>query len=270
MDCSSADVPKHPRPASRMHVKLMPSPGVRAARALIAAVLLPAVVMLAACGAGGASDAERTPPRAPAETRERAVGAADGVTAAAERPRVIVLGDSLTTGLGLPEEEAFPARLQAMVDEAGYAHEVVAAGNSGDTSAAGLRRLEWSFDGDVRVLILALGANDGLRGLPVEGMKTNLATILEGARARGARVLLTGMEAPPNFGSIYTNEFRAAFRDLAEEYDVAFVPFLLDGVAGHPELNQDDGIHPNAEGAALVAELLWPALEPLLEDGGAP
>ncbi len=185
-----------------------------------------------------------------------------------DRPRIVVLGDSLTAGLGVNPHEAFPARLQEKLATAGYAHEIVNAGVSADTTAGGLRRLEWSLDGDVRVVIVALGGNDGLRGLAVDEMKQNLAEIIEGAEAYGARVLLTGMEAPPNYGPFYTKAFRNAFGDLADAFDLAFVPFLLNGVAGQAELNQADGIHPNAEGAGKVADLVWLTLEPMLEQGG--
>jgi acyl-CoA thioesterase I len=181
------------------------------------------------------------------------------------RPRVVALGDSLTAGLGLLSEQAYPALLQRRLDEEGYALEVVNAGVSGDTSSGGLSRLEWTLEGDVRVLILALGANDGLRGVPVAEMKKNLATIIERARERRIAVLLAGMEAPPNFGVDYTMQFRKTYQDLAVQYKVAFVPFLLQGVAGVPDLNQGDGIHPSAEGARMVADLLWPALKPLVD-----
>lgn len=181
-------------------------------------------------------------------------------------PRVMVLGDSLTSGLGLETGEAYPELLQQRVDAEGWAVDVVNAGRSGDTTAGGLRRLEWTLEGNVRVLIVALGGNDGLRGLPVGQMKQNLAAILERATDRGIRVLLAGMEAPPNFGSAYTAEFRKAFRDLATEHDVVFVPFLLEGVAGEAALNQPDGIHPNAAGTERVAAHLWNVVASMLVD----
>ena len=193
----------------------------------------------------------------PAPLRER-------LTAAGNRPRVIAFGDSLTAGLGLSLEEAYPARLQERLTAAGYGLQVVNAGVSGETTAGGLRRLDWALEGDVRVLILALGGNDGLRGLPVEQMKDNLSRTIAAARARGAQVLLAGMEAPPNFGEAYTNEFRRVFAELAAEHEIVFVPFLLEGVAGVPTLNQPDGIHPNAEGADRVAAHVWSVLETML------
>lgn len=183
-----------------------------------------------------------------------------------ERPRIVFLGDSLTAGYGLAKEQSVPALIQKRIDEEGYDYEVVNHGVSGDTSAGGVSRLEWALSGDVRVLVLELGANDGLRGVPVESMKANLANIIEGAKKRGVRVLLTGMEAPPNHGPIYTAEFRKVFSDLAREHDVALVPFYLEGVAGIPALNIADGIHPNAEGTVIVERTIWRGLEPLLED----
>lgn len=180
------------------------------------------------------------------------------------RPRIVALGDSLTAGLGLMVDEAFPALLQRRLDEKGYAFEVVNAGVSGDTTAGGLRRLDWSLEGDVRILIVALGGNDGLRGLPVEEMTRNLSGIIRRAQSRHIAVLLVGIEAPPNFGDSYTGAFRQGFRDVAREYKVPLVPFLLAGVAGIPELNQRDGIHPSAQGARIVADTVWSALEPML------
>lgn len=181
------------------------------------------------------------------------------------RTRVVCLGDSLTAGLGLSPDQAYPALLEARLRDAGLDYEVVNAGVSGDTSAGGLRRLEWSLSGDVAVLVLALGANDGLRGLPVWQLKANLGAVIEAAQARRIEVVLAGMEAPPNFGDAYTREFRAAYQELATRYDVALVPFFLDGVAGVPALNQADGIHPNAEGQRVVAEALWRALAPIVK-----
>ncbi len=181
------------------------------------------------------------------------------------RPRIVFLGDSLTAGLGLLREQSVPSLIQAQLDAEGYAYEVVNAGVSGDTSAGGLRRLDWALDGDVDVLVVELGANDGLRGLPVAQMKKNLDEIITQARARGITVILTGMEAPPNYGPAYTAEFRAVFRGLADDHDVTFVPFFLEGVAGIAALNNSDGIHPNAEGAKVIEQTIWRALEPALE-----
>lgn len=199
----------------------------------------------------------RGPARAPVAEASR--------SAASDAPKIVILGDSLTAGLGLEPEQSFPSLLQDRLDAAGYRYQVVNAGVSGDTSAGGRRRLDWALEGDVRVLVLELGANDGLRGLPVEDMKKNLGEIIERAQQRGIAVVLAGMEAPPNYGAQYTAEFRQAFRDLATQYNVPLIPFLLDGVAGIRELNRGDGIHPNAEGARIVARTVWAALEPVLE-----
>ena len=202
---------------------------------------------------------------------ERPTGAASPAVAApapvraAARPRIVFLGDSLTAGLGLPPEQSVPALIQKRLNDEGHEYDVVNAGVSGDTSAGGLSRLDWSLEGNVRVLVIELGANDGLRGLPPSAMKRNLSEIITRAARRGITVLLTGMEAPPNYGAAYTTEFRQVFRDLAREHDVAFVPFYLDGVAGLPHLNQGDGIHPNSEGSRVVERVIWKSLEPLLD-----
>jgi acyl-CoA thioesterase-1 len=212
------------------------------------------VAALAAC-------ANEPPTPAPAAV---APGASAAPVAPAAKPRIVFLGDSLTAGLGLATDQSYPALIEKRLHAAGFDYAIVNAGVSGDTSAGGLRRLDWSLEGDVRVLILALGANDGLRGLPVAELKKNLAAVLERARQKNVPVILAGMEAPPNNGPDYTAAFRQVYSDLAKEYGVAFVPFLLQGVAGDASLNQPDGIHPNARGAELVADLVWKELEPML------
>lgn len=184
-----------------------------------------------------------------------------------EVPLVLAFGDSLTAGLGLSSSEAYPALLQERLDEAGYQMQVMNAGVSGETTAGGLRRISWVLgeNSRVQILILALGGNDGLRGLPVDQMKDNLGQIILMAQTRGVHVLLAGMKAPPNFGTVYTEKFQSVFKELNEEYDVVFLPFLLDGVAGVTELNQSDGIHPNEQGAERVAAHVWPVLESMLK-----
>jgi acyl-CoA thioesterase-1 len=207
------------------------------------------------CSAGGdrpSSEAASAPPAVAQKTDD-------------ERPKIVVLGDSLTAGLGLLEIQSYPHLLQEKIDRDGFNYEVVNAGVSGDTSAGGLRRLDWTLQEDVRVLILALGANDGLRGLSVAEMKANLAQIIETARAKNIVVILAGMEAPPNYGAEYAASFRQAYRSLALQYRLLFVPFLLDKVAGQAALNQGDGIHPNPQGAAIVADTVWNVLKPLLD-----
>jgi acyl-CoA thioesterase-1 len=153
--------------------------------------------------------------------------------------------------------------LQRKLRSAGLDFDVVNAGVSGDTSAGGLRRLDWSLQGDVRVLVVALGGNDALRGLAPSELKGNLAAIIDRAQARRIRVLLLGMEAPPNFGDRYTREFRAVYRELARERRVTLIPFFLNGVAGIARLNQADGIHPTPEGQRRIAETIWPELRVL-------
>jgi len=186
------------------------------------------------------------------------------VATSATRPRIVFLGDSLTAGYGLERDQSVPSLIQAHLAREGYAYEVVNAGVSGDTSAGGLSRLNWSIQGNVHVLVVELGANDGLRGLPVAAMKRNIAEIITRAQQRGIRVVLTGMEAPPNYGPAYTGEFRKAYQDLAREFKVIFVPFYLQGVAGIPSLNIADGIHPNPQGARIVEQTIWRALQPVL------
>jgi acyl-CoA thioesterase I len=177
---------------------------------------------------------------------------------------VVALGDSLTAGLGVAADEAFPARLEARLTTEGYAYRVVNAGVSGDTTAGGLRRVDWVLRARPDVVIVALGANDGLRGQDPRAMRANLDEIVARLLAAGARVLLVGMRLPPNYGGDYTKEFEAVFPAVARRAKVALVPFLLDGVAGVPRLNQADGIHPTAAGQQAIADHLWPYLRPLL------
>jgi acyl-CoA thioesterase-1 len=200
---------------------------------------------------------------APAQNSQSAQGA-QGAQGAEIKPRIVFLGDSLTAGLGLPPDQSYPSLIAKKLDEHDLDYEVVNAGVSGDTSAGGVRRLDWSLEGDVKVLVVALGANDGLRGLPTGDLKKNLASILARARDKQIAVILAGMEAPPNNGPDYTREFRKVYVELAAEYKVRLIPFLLQGVAGDASLNQPDGIHPNTRGAAIVADLVWKELAPAL------
>ena len=218
-----------------------------------------AAILLVACNRGSAP-ADRPAPAPPAPAAAPANPDETG------HPKIVVLGDSLSAGYGLLEAQSFPALLQKKLEADGYKWDVVNAGISGDTSASGLHRVDWALSqGDVRILILELGANDGLRGLAASEMKKNLAGIIEKAQAKGAAVLLAGMEAPPNFGPEYTVSFRQVYRDLAKEYKVTLLPFLLDKVAGNPALNQGDGIHPNVEGTAIVADTVWNSLRPMVD-----
>ncbi len=183
-------------------------------------------------------------------------------------PKIVAFGDSLTAGLGLSQSASYPSLLQNRLAADGFAYEVVNAGVSGDTSAGGVRRIDWSLEGDVKIVILELGANDILRGQPVDQMKKNLAAIIERVKARGATVLLAGMEAPTNSGIEYRQGVHEAFLTLSKQYSVTLIPFFLDGVAAIDSLNQRDGIHPNEEGTKMVTETVYRSLRPLLEKQG--
>ncbi len=182
----------------------------------------------------------------------------------ADAPLVVFLGDSLTAGLGLPVDQAFPAVVAAKLAEKGRPIRAVNAGVSGDTTAGGLRRADWVLSQRPGVLVLALGANDGLRGLPLEETEKNLREIVAKARAAGARVLLCGMLIPTSYGPEYEEGFGRVFVRIAEKEGLPLVPFLLEGVAGEKELNLEDGIHPNPEGQRILAANVLPYLEPLL------
>jgi acyl-CoA thioesterase-1 len=188
-----------------------------------------------------------------------------------DRPVILFLGTSLTAGLGVDPSQAFPALVQARLDAAGLRYRCVSAGVSGETSAGALRRLDWVMRQAVGVLVVETGANDGLRGQDPEFTRKNIQAILDRARRQQPppRVVLAGMEALPNYGEQYRSRFRAVYRELAERNGARLVPFLLEGVAGVPSLNQADGIHPTAEGHRRIAETVWAALAPLLAGDGA-
>ncbi|MFZ4628158.1 MAG: arylesterase [Blastocatellia bacterium] len=224
---------------------------------------LPPVLFLILWVAIGLSAACRSEKDASSSTK-RAEGEAVTPTPEDPRPVILAFGDSLTAGYGLAPAEAYPALLQRRLDERGYRYRVVNAGVSGETTAGGLRRLEWSLAERVELVILALGANDGLRGQPVPEMRQNLTQMIELIQKRSARPILAGMEAPPNLGPEYTQAFRAVYPELARRYRLPLIPFLLEGVAGLPEFNQADGIHPNVAGELRVLENVWRVLEPLL------
>ncbi|MGD9904000.1 MAG: arylesterase [Vicinamibacterales bacterium] len=228
----------------------------------LAALLVVMALLAAGCGGAEGSGPDRAP--TPAAGPGVAAPDPDPPPSSAAARRVVFLGDSLTAGLGLAPDESFPALIQDRLRERGQGWTVVNAGVSGDTSAGGLRRLEWAMDGGAAVVVVALGGNDGLRGLPVDELARNLDAIVARAKAAGAAVILAGMEAPPNTGADYTGRFRAVFRDVADRQEVTLLPFLLDGVAGEPALNQADGIHPNPEGARRVADHVWRTLEPVI------
>lgn len=179
-------------------------------------------------------------------------------------PVILALGDSLTAGYGVPEQENYPSRLQNMLKEKGYAYVVINAGVSGDTTAGGVGRLPWLLQHKPRIVILALGVNDAFRGLPVALIYSNLKQIIKTCKEQNAVVLLAGMKVPPNYGEAYSREFEEVFVRLAKEYKLRFIPFLLEGVAAKRELTQPDGIHPQGPGYKIVADTVWKALQPLL------
>lgn len=235
------------------------------------------IVLLVSCGACGppddsgraADDGVATAvdtsgsPAGEATTDPRLPAEDDGAV------RVVFLGTSLTAGFGLlRDSERYTDRLQELADSAGLPARMVNAGVSGETSAGGLRRLDWVIDAPLDVLVVELGANDGLRGQDPAALETNLREIVERTRRRhpDAAIVLVGMEAPTNMGERYASRFRDVFGKVAEESGAALVPFLLDEVAGVPELNQGDGVHPTAEGHRIMARNVWTVLEPLLRD----
>jgi acyl-CoA thioesterase-1 len=189
--------------------------------------------------------------------------------ATGERGRIVFLGTSLTAGLGLDPDQAFPALIQRKLDAEGLRFEAVNAGVSGETSAGARRRIDWLLRQPVAVVVIETGANDGLRGLEVDSLRSNIQAIVDQARRQSPKpaIVLVGMRAPPNLGPSYSRRFEKVFPELAKENDLPLVPFLLDGVAGRPSLNQPDMIHPTAEGQRRMAETVWEVLEPLLKRG---
>lgn len=226
------------------------------------------VLGLAGCGEPDVRELSRAPEPAPPPP-----------AAAVEddpRPALVAFGDSLTAGYGIDLDEAWPARLQERLDAEGFAYRVVNAGVSGETTSGGLRRLPFVLDRNpsAEVVVIALGGNDGLRGVPVDVMMDNLAAMIREAEGRGLQVLLAGVPAPPELGRDYEDGFAETFRDVAGATGVPLLPSLLEGVAGVAELNQRDGIHPTAEGALRLADNAFAALKPLLAEppatGGVP
>jgi acyl-CoA thioesterase-1 len=224
-------------------------------------VLLLPLSLLGACSGGDAEPASRAPTE-DARTRSDAPGSA-GTTA--EQPLVVFLGDSITAGLHLDAEDAFPAVLQREAEEAGLPFRLVNAGVSGDTTAGGLRRVDWLLRQEPDLVVVELGGNDGLRGVAVDAIEENLRAIVEKLTAGGARVLFLGMRLPPNYGPDYTGAFEALYDRVAEETDVAYVPFFMEGVGGVARLNMADGLHPTAAGHERLARTVWPALRDVLE-----
>jgi acyl-CoA thioesterase-1 len=223
---------------------------------------------IAACN-GSKSDA--SPGASAASTKPDSVAASSAAATPesadpSQRPRVLFLGTSLTAGLGLEPDSAYPQQLQRKIDSAGLAYQVVNAGVSGETSAGLLRRLDWVLKQPAAVIVVETGANDGLRGQSVAATKATIGQILDQVRREkpAAKVLLVQMEAPTNLGASYTTAFHAMFPALAKDKGVILLPFLLEGVAGAPALNQADGVHPNYRGEAIVTSNVWRGLEPVL------
>lgn len=190
----------------------------------------------------------------------------DGAIHGSKRPlRIVAFGDSLTAGFGVAPDQAYPSLLERRLRETGYNYEVINAGVSGDTTAGGLRRVNWVLKSEPFLVILELGANDGLRGLSLSDMEANLRKIIQRFQEAKVPVLLIGMKIPPNYGEEYTKQFEAIYPRLAKEFDFPLMPFFLEGVAIDPRLNQGDGIHPNAEGYRVIVENLLPILTPLLD-----
>ena len=213
-------------------------------------------IFLSSCGTPSAGQQRN-------KTIERPISASELIS---DKPKITAFGDSLTAGFGLSEKESYPYLLQQKLKADGYDYEVVNAGVSGETSLGGVERIDWVLEQEnVQILILELGANDLLRNMPVAKMKQNLSEIIKKAQAKKIPVLLCGMLAPPTLGAKYQRDYITAFPDLASEYKVAFLPFILEGVALNRNLNQPDGIHPNAEGAKIMTANVYKALKPMLK-----
>ncbi|HSC56265.1 MAG TPA: arylesterase [Nitrospira sp.] len=191
--------------------------------------------------------------------------AAAAVSATDDRPRIVAFGDSLTAGLGVAAEDAYPSQLQRRLDRDGFRYRVINAGVSGDTTAGGVRRMTWVLKSRPQLVILELGGNDGLRGLSLRETKANLERIIQQCRSASVTVVLAGMKLPPNYGVEYTNGFESMYPALAKKYHLVLIPFFLDGVAGSTSLNQADGIHPTAEGYRIIVDKVLETVRPLLE-----
>ncbi len=216
------------------------------------------LLFLTSCGESGKEE-KNTETKTASEAEKDTQNSGDNGT-------ILFFGDSLTAAMGLDPAEGYPAEIQEIIDSLGLNYKVVNAGLSGETTAAGKNRIDWVLNQEVDVFVLALGANDGLRGIPVEEARKNLQAIMDLVRQKNpsVKMVLAGMQIPPNMGTEYTRNFRELFPQLAEENDIYLIPFLLEGVAGNPELNQQDGIHPTAEGYDIVAKNVWEVLGPVI------
>lgn len=200
----------------------------------------------------------------PQTSRSYADSTAKTQKPAIDVPRIVAFGDSLTAGLGVPAAESYPAQLQRLLEQAGFTYRVVNAGVSGDTTAGGLRRVTWVLKSHPRIVILELGANDGLRGLSLRETKSNLEQIITQLQEASVTVILAGIQLPPNYGKDYTSGFRSIYPALAQKYGLILMPFFLEGVAGSVTLNQSDGIHPTGEGYRIIAEKVFEVVRPVL------
>lgn len=228
-------------------------------------IALVTAVLLGACGSDSAESSDEASRQTRQHETEESV---EDANAADSTEIILFLGNSLSAGAGVDPEEAFPSLIRQRIDSLGWGFRVVNAGVSGETSSGGLRRIEWLLRQPISVLVLELGGNDGLRGIPVEVTRENLGRIIEKTRDRypRAEIVLAGMQIPPNLGQQYAGEFRQMYPSLADEYQTHLIPFLLESVGGVDTLMQSDGIHPTEEGHQIVASNVWETLEPVLRD----
>ncbi len=218
-----------------------------------------AIISVISCGKSKNDEAKENSSNEKNSTEQN-----DDQTSGSEDSKVILFfGDSLTAGYGLDSSEAYPALIQQRLDSLGYDYQVVNAGLSGDTTASGKGRIDWILKQDIDIFVLELGANDGLRGIPLSETRQNLQDIIEAVKQNDAatKIIIAGMQIPPNMGPEYTAEFKNIFPELSEKYNIELIPFLLEGVAGNPELNQYDGIHPTAKGYEIVTDNVWEVLK---------
>ena len=222
----------------------------------IVVIVCVAVVVFVSCGQNNESR----------ENVKTDTAALKNDTVAAKKKTIVFFGNSITAGYGLDLSEAFPARIQERLDSMNMPYKVVNAGVSGETSSGGRSRIDWILKQEVDIFVLELGGNDGLRGIPITETKKNLQTIIDKVKGKypAAKIIITGMQIPPNMGKKYTTEFRSMYPDLAKQNNISIVPFILEGVGGNAELNLSDGIHPTAEGHRILANNVWNVLKGLL------
>jgi acyl-CoA thioesterase-1 len=252
------------------------NPAARRAWLMLAHAALVALVVVVTVGCDGERPSHETrvsePPASEplsAESQPRPSGSSDAPDGARGQkdtaPKIVAFGDSLTAGFGVAPQASYPVQLQRRLDDHGYRYEVINAGVSGDTTAGGLRRIPWILNSHPYLVVLELGGNDGLRGLDLDQTRSNLEAIIVRLQQAGILTVLAGMKLPPNYGAEYTARFESMYRDLATRYQLPLIPFFLDGVGGDRRLNQADGIHPTGEGYQIVADTVFRALTPFLE-----